>query len=423
MPITEKEMTYEEMKAVIANPQNKCQDCGGGLSIAWGGSHGYDTHILRCLTDITHAGYAREKKEIMYPGSHVGGIPRKEYGALEEKHGQEATRALAVHSTKTALTRRDATEIVETLWPGAPEIEKTKAIALCVNYQLNPLMRHVYLVGYNKYNDKREVIGQEWSIQVGIQANRLIASRNKDRPFGYAHDTPRLMTDEEELRYYKKADATKVRAITVLVDREHLEARGIGQINRDASIKGQEKGNSHENMACIRSERAALDRMCPGEMPQNVEIIDAEYEVLPDADPETGEIQEAAPTRDEAAKGTPSDVNEAVAVERNPEDDLDGEAPILQEPDGTKADNPERQVTPDEIAGLRALLLSIYVDKDLPEEEQEKDRKSAQRRLGVWCKKQGWDLASRNEKVVANLADLKYGELLKVTDAVGAKKI
>jgi len=87
MPLTEETLTYEEMKAIIANPQNKCADCGGNLSIAWGGAHGYDTHILRCSVAIDHAGYVKEKKQTMYPGSHVGGIPAKEYKEMEKELG------------------------------------------------------------------------------------------------------------------------------------------------------------------------------------------------------------------------------------------------------------------------------------------------------------------------------------------------
>ena len=76
-PLTEETLTYDEMKAIIANPQNHCSDCGGNLSIAWGGAHGYDTHILRCSVAIDHTGYVKEKTQAMFPGSHVGAISRK----------------------------------------------------------------------------------------------------------------------------------------------------------------------------------------------------------------------------------------------------------------------------------------------------------------------------------------------------------
>jgi len=87
MPLTEKDLTYEEMKAIIGNPQNKCADCGGNLSIAWGGVHGYESYVLRCSVAIDHAGYVKEKKQTMYPGSHVGGIPAKEYKEMEKELG------------------------------------------------------------------------------------------------------------------------------------------------------------------------------------------------------------------------------------------------------------------------------------------------------------------------------------------------
>jgi len=340
MPITEEQMSHEEMKAVLANRRNVCADCEGQLSIAWGGMYGYESHILRCSVDITHTGYISQRKSSVYPGSHVGGIPVKEYREMEEKLGNETATKLVPYSTSKALNKVQATEIVETLWGDAPALEKAKAISLCVNYQLNPLMRHLYLVGYNKKDKDGRVVGKDWTIMVAIQANRLLASRNKDRPFGYAHDTPRLMTEEEELRYYKTVDAKKVRAITILVDKNGLEARGIGQIDRSASIKGTDKGNSHENMACIRSERAALDRMCPGEMPQNVEVTDAEWEEVSEShrqlDTSTGEIIEGESIEEETSTPIPTG-------------DEEPEPEQSEEPDLTP-------LTKQEIADLQAML-------------------------------------------------------------------
>ena len=55
------------------------------------------------------------------------------------------------------------------------------------------------------------------------------------------------------------------------------EAFGLRGIEKNANIKGTEKGNTHLNMACIRAERLALDRQYPGEMPPNIEVVDERY--------------------------------------------------------------------------------------------------------------------------------------------------
>ena len=302
MPITEETMTYEEMKAIIANPQNKCADCGGNLSIAWGGVHGYESYVLRCSVAIDHAGYVKEKKQTMYPGSHVGAIPKKEYKEMEKELGTMTTTKLVPYSTKTALTKSDATDIIETLWGAAPIIEKQKAIALCVTQQLNPLMSHVFLVSY-KRRERGQVVGEDWTIMLSIKAKRLMASRRGD--YGYLDGTPRAATEDEVKKQFAEDAETILKAnlvsVTKLQDTNRMEAQGFGLWPKDDDPKGMNKGNTKRNMANIRSESQALDRLRPGDMPQNVGIIDAEYEVLPnapDADKDTGEIAEDSPETD-----------------------------------------------------------------------------------------------------------------------------
>lgn len=54
MPITEEEMTEDQMDAIVRNPLYHCGECGGELNKAWGGSLGYDGYILRCGNNIEH---------------------------------------------------------------------------------------------------------------------------------------------------------------------------------------------------------------------------------------------------------------------------------------------------------------------------------------------------------------------------------
>ena len=54
-----------------------------------------------------------------------------------------------------------AKAIIASVWKGAPEIEQYKAAMLCQDFGLHPLMNHVYLIKYNRYEgrgpDRRKV--------------------------------------------------------------------------------------------------------------------------------------------------------------------------------------------------------------------------------------------------------------------------
>ncbi|GAI92273.1 unnamed protein product, partial [marine sediment metagenome] len=121
---------------------------------------------------------------------------------MVQEHGEEKTKALARFIGTGTITKAIATEIVETLWGGAPLIEKTKAILLCQTYQLNPLMRHIYLVGYKRRGPNKEYIVDDkgnyvldWSMMIGIGATRLMAQRKHN--YSYLDMTPRKATEEE----------------------------------------------------------------------------------------------------------------------------------------------------------------------------------------------------------------------------------
>ena len=218
---------------------------------------------------------------------------------MEKEYGPEKTRALARYAGTGTLTKAIATEIVETLWGEAPPIEKIKVILLCQTYQLNPLMKHLHLVGYKRKVDGKYVIDQygkpvlDWSIQIGIGATRLMAQRKHN--YSYQDLSPRRATQEEIDKILgDTADPDSIYGFTHVKDMDtKAEAFGLRGIKRNANIKGADKGNTHLNMACVRSERQALDRQYPGEMPQGFEVVDerfeeASYRVV---DKTTGEIK------------------------------------------------------------------------------------------------------------------------------------
>jgi len=265
---------------------------------------------------------------------------------MVQKYGPEKTRKLVKYAGTGAITKAIATEIVETLWGEAPPIEKTKAILTCQTYQLNPLMRHIYLIGYKRRDrsgkyivDDQGNFVQDWSMQIGIGATRLLAQRKHN--YSYLDLTPRKATQEEIDKILgDTADPGSIYGFCHIKDLDTgAEAFGLRGIEKNASIKGQEKGNTHLNMACIRSERLALDRQYPGEMPPNVEVvderyIDAEYKVVEVKTDDTrggGEVTpsiggeksgEAAPRK---ARAQATKAETAPTEEKPPEGVIEGE--------------------------------------------------------------------------------------------------
>lgn len=200
-----------------------------------------------------------------------------------------------------------------TIWDKAPEIEVYKATALCADFGLHPLMRHIYLIKYNRYEgqgNQREKVGEDWTIQLGIGATRLIAHRQ--HRFGYKDDTPRRITKEEGEKIlgddYKPN--TGVYAITRLIDMDtKAEVTGVGFFgNSEPDPKGMTKGNTRLNMACIRSERKAIDRQYPAEMPTGYEVYDERYADTPSGkvDTTSGEVLPDGVVEGEIVKTTTS---------------------------------------------------------------------------------------------------------------------
>lgn len=226
---------------------------------------------------------------------------------------QEQTRALQKYEGVTSLTKDQAREILNQMFPGAEKAtpaEFFKAIKLCEQYGLNPLMKHMFMVPFWNRDEKRN----DYACVFGIGANRLIASRKHH--WSFLDDTPRISTEEEEKKHYRQLDPNKLRAIAKVRDVDTgAEVTAWGEWNKykkdkngelvPNEPKGVEKGNSMENMVCIRAERKALDMLYPADMPPaEIPVVDQNYqpeikveESQPEPegreiDPETGEIQD-----------------------------------------------------------------------------------------------------------------------------------
>lgn len=197
---------------------------------------------------------------------------------MAEELGKEKADALAKYVGQTSLQKVELKDIIETLWPEAPPVEKTKAIMLCATYGLNPLNKHIFLIPFNKGEPD-----ETWALVMSIHCKRLLASRRG--PFSYVDNTPRIMTYEEQLTVFGEVFNDRLYVITKLCDpKTGAESVGYGFWLHKDRPKGENKGNTRFNMAAIRSESQALDRIRPGEMPMGIEgveesAIEAEYSI------------------------------------------------------------------------------------------------------------------------------------------------
>jgi len=187
-----------------------------------------------------------------------------------------ATRQVTEYLPDT-ISKEQAAFLLKSIWPKAPETDIIKAAILCKQYGLNPLMKQVFLIEFDKYDNGKKV-GSEWAIVLGIKASRQIAQQAlKKHGIRYSYlDGPRAMTESEQISIFGRTDKTKFWAITVLKDNQGALFPGYGNFPLDKKPYGTEKGNSEFNMAFIRSERNALDKMAPGELP-DIETGDDTY--------------------------------------------------------------------------------------------------------------------------------------------------
>lgn len=251
-----------------------CGECGSLLIQPWNPDLNDNPPV--CAKDRSHTGFAEvESYSKLYDKGELGdpyikqAIERRRRKEMEEELGKETTTALAEYQGITALTKRQAEHVLMTIWPDAPKEEVLKAALTCASYGLNPLMRHVFLIPFDLKSGKRQ-----WTQVLGIGATRLISSRKGG--YGYVNG-PRIMTEQEQRDIRGEVDNSSFWAITIVKDKNGNQAPGYGSWPKGVQPKGVDKGNTRQNMAFIRSERQALDRLFPGEMPQGIEVADEDY--------------------------------------------------------------------------------------------------------------------------------------------------
>ena len=320
---------------------NVCAECGRQLAAYLG----EDKRIFLACSSQIHEGITREYKAPA--NDYQSNIRREMKLAKEEVMTTKETNALVAQGIPMTglITKDQATAILQTVWKDAPEIEVYKAAMLCQDFGLHPLMKHVYLIPYNKGKPN-----ETWATVLGIGATRLIMSRLGS--FGYTDDTPRIMSEEEQMRIFGKIDKDNIVAITKLKTKGGLEASGYGKYPKTGgTIIGEDKGNSRENLAFIRSERNGFGRLFPdANMPKaEIEVVDEQYLETPSGLVETatgvikeeiieGEVVEAGQAADEIPKPVEEEVAELAGKVKE------------------KLEKDESKVTEEEVKELKELM-------------------------------------------------------------------
>ncbi|GAJ09628.1 unnamed protein product, partial [marine sediment metagenome] len=225
---------------------------------------------------------------------------------MVQEHGEEKTSALAKLPMTGALTEPQAMHILKLVYPDVPEDQIVRTAILCRDFGLHPLMKEVYIIGFkNKKTGKTD-----FSTVLGIGATRKMAA-DKKGAYSFLDISPRAASEEEIVKQYgQNSEEARNNLISIckLKGEKGNEAVGFGLWPKDDTPHGTNKGNTKRNMANIRSERQAVDRL-PGEaIPlRELEVIDEAYTEVPDIGKvatKTGEIIEAVA---EEVKDTPKE--------------------------------------------------------------------------------------------------------------------
>ena len=272
---TENGYTREQLEEL--QKRNVCSLCSGRLEI-FRESISENKYFLACSNWVgsegTHHEADIERPASRYEKEGLNSLNlEKRRKILTEEHGTSTalTKVIDRYQGVTSLTKPQATEILEAVYPQAPTTEIKRACLLCHSYGLNPLMKHIYLIPF-----KNKDGGKDWVTVMGISAKRLLATRRGS--YSYVDDTPRIMTDEEQKRRHGSIDKAKIWFLTKLKDTTTgAEASGEGWWPANSQPYGTDKGNTIFNMASIRSESQALNRLYPGEMPVDVDVVPDEY--------------------------------------------------------------------------------------------------------------------------------------------------
>ena len=331
----------EERKLARIADSCVCAVCGGMLTLPWDPNLG--KIVLRCGRDRSHVGHVYEDAVLhrlfrmraleARNNRDTAPIDREIQHHLAKKYTQKGDRTMTQEKALTAykqtgiITQEAAIDIIRTTpgWGRAPVDVVKRAAMVCQHYRLYPGV-HVFLIAFNagKANESCAVVQ-------GIKATRLQASRRK--PFSYV-DGPRIAgEDEARAHFLDQYNPAMLYAVCRVSGTDGSSAEGWGTWPRAQTPYGTDKGNSASNMAEIRAERRALDRLCPGELPAGLDVVDESYIATAESQPPGRVVDQAT---GEIVDGEAADVpgeDDAVSVQ------YDGQTPVDVQPQAEAAAN------------------------------------------------------------------------------------
>lgn len=296
--------TFKELNKTLPQAKdfidrNQCLVCGPGVKLEISFDKG--EYGIKC-GDPEH-GPEQWGRPSFKPNMYQEANNRKRrFNTLEKEIGRERTTALANIVKGAVVDENYMRKVEESLWKGAPEIDRTKAKLYCIRYNLDPLANELFLIPY-KNGARAAALGckcskypcphpdaYDWVRVRGINGDRSIVKQTAD--FSYIDNTPRVMTAAEQNSTFGEVDTSK---IWVIVRLQNVVTRaisvGYGNWPKDREAYGSDKGNTKFNMASNHAERQALARLSPGKLPADeagVLVVDDQY--LPKIDTATGEI-------------------------------------------------------------------------------------------------------------------------------------
>jgi hypothetical protein len=252
--ITYEQMSYEDMKQTVADGYS-CGQCGGRLSVAWGGSFGHNGYILRCLKDIEHKTINRHDVEREQKIQQI-----KEIRKLDSKSLMNMSDAQMIE--RVNLTRFPNTVTI---------VDKKMLVKVALTYGFDPLMGELMVYQGRPFVtiDGRYRKAQETGLLDGV--NTRPATRQEKEDWGIPLDD-----------YYFKSEVFVKGATHPFI--------GWGRVRKSETAAGSTKDgdnsstykpiqNNPQRMAEKRAEAQALRKAF------SIPLPSAEDIGSPDADP------------------------------------------------------------------------------------------------------------------------------------------
>jgi len=231
---------------------------------------------LGCRGNIEHEGYARAARP---PKERSIERTRED---LKKVTTDVKANKLAKYTGLQLMTEAAANEIVNTIWPKAPPDMRKRAMMICRDYNINPLLpNQIHMLFFKQMipgaNGQKTWNGKyDTELVFGIGLKRIKASRRYT--YSYLNDSPVAMTDAEQMRINGQIDNTKFWQICRLLTQDGRTFTGIGYWPKSKAVKGADNGNSGPHMAAIHAESEAINKMAPELFPADVRTIDETYE-------------------------------------------------------------------------------------------------------------------------------------------------